>query len=233
MSQQTPMKNIDRRGFLAGMSMLGACATLDLLAPVVAAQTTANNGTRLVMLGTQGGPNFNEQRKECSSAVVVDGRIYLVDCGYGALGALKASGLGFRGVGNIFLTHLHDDHVSDLAALLTHQWTDGRVDPNLVLGPYGTKRLVEAAIAFAAANAEIRLVDEARSVKPSKIFSARDIQPAATPAQIFSDDRVKVSSVENTHFPESTKKAVPYRSVSYRFDARNRSITISGDTAYS
>ena len=213
--------------------MLGACSTLDLLAPAFAAQTNANSGTRLVMLGTQGGPNFNEQRGECSSAVVVDGRIYLVDCGYGTLGALKASGLGFRGVGNVFLTHLHDDHVSDLAALLSHQWTDGRVDPNLVIGPYGTKRLVEAAIAFATANTEIRLVDEARSVKPSKIFSGRDIQPTVTPTQVFSDDRVKVSSVENTHFPESTKKAVPYRSVSYRFDARNRSITISGDTAYS
>lgn len=230
---RTKPKHIDRRGFLAGMSMLGACSTLDLLAPAFAAQTNANSGTRLVMLGTQGGPNFNEQRGECSSAVVVDGRIYLVDCGYGTLGALKASGLGFRGVGNVFLTHLHDDHVSDLAALLSHQWTDGRVDPNLVIGPYGTKRLVEAAIAFATANTEIRLVDEARSVKPSKIFSGRDIQPTVTPTQVFSDDRVKVSSVENTHFPESTKKAVPYRSVSYRFDARNRSITISGDTAYS
>jgi ribonuclease BN (tRNA processing enzyme) len=229
----TKLKHIDRRGFIAGMSMLGACATLDRLAPAAAAQTNANSGTRLVMLGTQGGPNFNEQRKECSSAVVVDGRIYLVDCGYGALGQLKASGLGFRGVGNVFLTHLHDDHVSDLAALLSHQWTDGRVDPNVVIGPYGTKRLVEAAIAFAAANTEIRLVDEARSVKPAQIFSGRDIQPTAMPAQVFSDDRVRVSAVENAHFPESTKKRVPYRSVSYRFDARNRSIVISGDTAYS
>jgi ribonuclease BN (tRNA processing enzyme) len=230
----TKLKNMDRREFLASMSLLGACATLDPSASAAAeAQTDANSGTRLVMLGTQGGPNFNEQRKESSNAIVVDGRIYLVDCGYGALGALRASGLGFRGVGNVFLTHLHDDHVSDLAALLSHQWTDGRVDPNLIIGPYGTKRLVDAAIAFADANTRIRLVDESRSVKPSRIFSARDIQPKATPAQVFADDRVKVSSVENTHFPENTKKAVPYRSVSYRFDARNRSITISGDTAYS
>jgi len=229
----TSPKNISRRGFLAGISMFGACATFDKFAPAAAAQTTDNGGTRLILLGTQGGPNFNEQRRECANAIVVDGRIYLVDCGYGALGALKASGLGFRGIGNVFLTHLHDDHVSDLAALLSHQWTDGRVDPNLVIGPYGTKRLVEAAIAFGTANAEIRLVDEARSVKPSSIFSGRDIQATAAPTEIFSDARVKVSSVENTHFPESTKKVVPYRSVSYRFDTRSRSITISGDTAFS
>ena len=230
---RTKPKNVDRRDFLAGLSILGACATLNLLSIRAEGQTNVNRGTRLVLLGTQGGPNFNETRKECANALVVDGKIYLVDCGYGALGALKASGLGFRDVGNIFLTHLHDDHVSDLAALLSHQWTDGRTDPNLVIGPYGTKRLVEAAIAFASANTEIRLVDEARSVRPSSIFSGRDIEPTAAPKLVFSDNRVKVSSVENAHFPESTRKVIPFRSVSYRFDTPNRSITISGDTAYS
>jgi ribonuclease BN (tRNA processing enzyme) len=231
---------INRRGFLAGLAGCGSVARLGLgggfgLATMGAAAQApiSSNGTHLVLLGTQGGPNFNAERTECSNVVVVDGRPYLVDCGYGALGRLKESGLGFRDIGNVFLTHLHDDHTSDLAALLSHQWTDGRLDPNLIIGPYGTERLVEAALAFSSANAAIRLTDEARSVKPADIFSGRDIQATTAPTEVFADDRVTVTSVENTHFPESTKQAVPYRSVSYRFDTRNRSITISGDTAYS
>src|SRR6185436_18799464 len=47
------------------------------------------------------------------------------------------------------------------------------------------------------------------------------------------DERVTVRSVENTHFPDESKQKTPYRSVAYRFDARGRSIVISGDTGYS
>jgi ribonuclease BN (tRNA processing enzyme) len=230
---------IDRRSFLGGLSALaslgGTAGSLGLLGARAAAQTTGPDakGAALVLLGTQGGPNFNAERNECSSAVVVDGRPYLIDCGYGALGALRESGLGFRDLSTIFITHLHDDHTADLPALLTHQWTDGRVDPTVVYGPYGTKRMVEAALSFSQANAEIRLVDEDRSVFPGDIFSAIDIEATAAPTEVFADDRVTVSSVENTHFPPSTKTELPYRSVSYRFDTRDRSITISGDTAYS
>ena len=192
-----------------------------------------DSGTHLLLLGTQGGPNFNANRGECANAIVVDGRIYLVDCGYGAMMSLRKSGLNFRDAGNVFLTHLHDDHVGDLAALLSHQWTDGRIDPTLVIGTHGTEALVEASLSFARANTDIRLVDEARSVEPRDIFSGRDIDAPPAPAEIYTDDRVRVSAVENTHFPEYAKERMPYRSVSYRFDTADRSIVVSGDTAYS
>jgi ribonuclease BN (tRNA processing enzyme) len=222
-------------GGAGALARLGLGGSLGLTAWGSRAQETgvAASGTYLVLLGTQGGPNFNAERNECSSAVVVDGRVYLVDCGYGSLGALRESGLGFREVDNIFLTHLHDDHTSDLPALLSHQWTDGRLDRTRITGPYGTESMVAAALEFFRANTEIRLADEDRSVQPADIFSARDIAATATPTEVLADDRVTVSSVENTHFPESAKNSFPYRSVSYRFDSRNRSVTISGDTNYS
>jgi ribonuclease BN (tRNA processing enzyme) len=102
-----------------------------------------------------------------------------------------------------------------------------------VLGPYGTEKLVDAALAFAEANTVIRLADEDRSVEPEDIFSGRDIDVTAAPTEVFADDLVTVSSVENTHFPEASKDKFRYRAVSYRIDSRDRSITISGDTAYS
>lgn len=232
---------IDRRRFLAGLAAsgasarLGAGALLGLTGSVACAQRDAatGNGTELVLLGTQGGPNFRPARKECSSAVVVDGQIYLVDCGYGTLGRLGETDLNFREIGQIFLTHLHDDHTSDLSALLSHQWTGGRILPTEIIGPYGTENLVEAAVAYAQANTEIRLVDEDRSLLPAQMWIGRDIEATSTPTEVYADAHVAVSSVENTHFPESARQQLPYRAVSYRLDSSDRSITISGDTAYS
>jgi ribonuclease BN (tRNA processing enzyme) len=190
-------------------------------------------GARLVLLGTQGGPNYNATRGEAANAIVVDGQPYLVDCGYGTLAALKKAGVNHRQIARIFLTHLHDDHTADLAALLNRQWTDGRVDPVTVAGPFGTRRMVEAAIAFGEANAAIRLVDEARTVKPADMFRGQDLEARATPGEVYRDERVTVRSVENTHYPVESKQKMPYRSVAYRIDARGRSFVISGDTAYS
>jgi len=221
-------KSIDRRQFIGGAAGLGS--VIGLTGALSHAQSA---GTRLILLGTQGGPNFNAGRNECGNAIVVDGRIYVVDMGYGSLGAIAESGLNYREVGHVFLTHLHDDHTSDVAALLSHQWTGGRIEPTEVIGPYGTARLVQASLAYAEANTAIRLVDEARSVQPADLFSGRDIDALEAPLEIFADDLVTVTCVENTHFPESATAVLPYRAVSYRFDSRDRSITISGDTNYS
>jgi len=190
-------------------------------------------GDRLILLGTQGGPNYLPQRSESGNALVVDGVTYLVDCGYGTLGALIEAGLHYLDLDNVFITHLHDDHTADLAALLSHQWTTGRVAPTTVHGPYGTQALVEAAVAFGAANAAIRLVDEARSVEPADLFRGVDVAASREPVEIFQDERVRVSAVENTHYPEASREAMPHRSVAYRFDTPYRSIVFSGDTAYS
>ena len=202
-------------------------------APFGALAQAPTAGARLVLLGTQGGPNYNATRGEAANAIIVDGQPYLVDCGYGTLAALKKAAVNHRQIARIFLTHLHDDHTADLAALLNRQWTDGRVDPVIVAGPFGTRRMVEAAIAFGEANAAIRLVDEARTVKPADMFRGQDLEARATPGEVYRDERLTVRSVENTHYPVESKQKMPYRSVAYRVDARNRSFVISGDTAYS
>jgi ribonuclease BN (tRNA processing enzyme) len=237
-------RRVARRHVLEGFLRLGVLGTVGRLAVPFAAQLAigtaraegdalAAPGTHLLLLGTQGGPNFNPTRNETASAVVVDGTTYLIDCGYGALGALRKAGVNFRDIGHVFLSHLHDDHTADLAAFLSHQWTDGRITPTVVIGPYGTKNMVKAALAFSSANTAIRLVDEARSVKPSDIFHGKDIAATTMPLAVYSDDKVRVSSIENTHFPESSKRRMPYRSLAYRFDTANRSIAFSGDTTYS
>jgi ribonuclease BN (tRNA processing enzyme) len=214
---------------------IGAGTVTASAPPLAAAQAGGgfSAGVRLVLLGTQGGPNYTGARGEQANALLVDGQPYLVDCGYGALAALKKAGVNHRQIAQVFITHLHDDHTADLPALLVRQWTDGRVQPTTVIGPYGTAKMVAAVVAFGEANAAIRLVDEARTVKPAEMFMARDIAATAAPAEVFRDERVTVRAVENTHYPAESKARMPYRSVAYRFDARGRAIVISGDTAYS
>jgi ribonuclease BN (tRNA processing enzyme) len=188
---------------------------------------------QLLLLGTQGGPNYNWSRGETASLLLVDGTPYLVDCGYGTLRALIGSGTSYLSIGNIFLTHLHDDHTADLPALLSHQWTQGRVLPTTVYGPYGTEELVEAAVAYNKISAEIRLVDEARTLDPASVFSGVSAAAQASPLQVFDDGRVRASCVENTHYPDEAKSRMPHRALSWRFDCPGRSIVVSGDTTYS
>jgi len=226
-------------GAAAGASILrnGPGGAAEILAQAGAAGAQAplvNTGTRLIMLGTQGGPNVNVTRAQTANVVLAEGTPYLVDCGYGAVRSLAEAGITLGTVQNIFLSHLHDDHTADLAALLSFKWTGGNTNPQpvAVYGPYGTKAMVEGAITFFKANVAIRMVDEGRTIKPESIFTGHDLS-AATVTEVFRDSRVTVKAVENTHFPERAKAKMPYRSFAYRFDTPSRSYVFSGDTAYS
>jgi ribonuclease BN (tRNA processing enzyme) len=202
-------------------------------APVRPDATRARAGSWLVLLGTHGGPGIDLTRAQTASVVMVDGRPYLIDCGYGALRQLVASHVGYLGLDRIFLTHLHDDHTGDLAALMSFQWTNGKTAPTDIYGPYGTAQMVQAALNYFHANVAIRTVDEGRTIDPQQQFHGHDVPAVAQPQRIFSDERVEVSAVENAHYPPRSIARMPYRSIALRFDSRQRSIAFSGDTAYS
>jgi ribonuclease BN (tRNA processing enzyme) len=238
-SRRALLKNmVKAAGFGAGVSLISPSLFGQARAGVRgargAAATPAPKGSSLVMLGTQGGPSVNLSRGETASAVVVDGQPYLVDCGYGTLRALVQAGIRFADIGAVFVTHLHDDHTADVAALLTHKWTGGSNNPRptVVYGPFGSRAMVEGAIAFFKGNTEIRIVDEGRTVRPESVFSGQDLS-APKVTEVFRDSRVTVKAVENAHFPERAKEKMPYRSLAYRFDMADRSMVFSGDTAYS
>ena len=106
------LARLARRRFLM-QAAAGAAAALSW--PVSAAETS---GLRAMLLGTQGGPNFNLERGESASVLILDKRLILVDCGYGMLAALVKANLNYRDVSQVFLTHLHDDHVADVVSLM-------------------------------------------------------------------------------------------------------------------
>jgi len=190
-------------------------------------------GTWLVLLGTRAGPGIDITRGQTGSAVVVDGRPYLVDCGYGTLRQLVASNVGYLQISTIFFTHLHDDHTGDVPALLSFQWTNGKTTVTDAYGPFGTNRLIAASVAVIRSNVEIRTADEGRTVDADAQFHGHDVSAADAPIQVFKDDRITVTAIENTHFPPRSKAKMMHRSLALRLDTKDRSIVFAGDTAYS
>jgi ribonuclease BN (tRNA processing enzyme) len=79
-------------------------------------------------------------RAGISSALVVGGHVFLVDCGRGSPSAFADAGLDFARLRAILLTHFHADHTGDLAGMLLYPWgvrvgDDGPLAPILVYGP--------------------------------------------------------------------------------------------------
>jgi ribonuclease BN (tRNA processing enzyme) len=94
----------------------------------------------LVLLGTAGAPMPVPGRLGISSAVIVDGRVFVIDCGRGSPTAFIDAGLDFRRLEGIFITHLHADHTGDLAGMLLYPWgvragDSGPLTPIQVYGP--------------------------------------------------------------------------------------------------
>jgi ribonuclease BN (tRNA processing enzyme) len=83
--------------------------------------TDDTSGTRLVLLGTAGGPLPSPLRSGIAQAVVVAGRVYLVDCGGGVTRQLRRARL-LRHLHQVFLTHLHSDHDCDYFNLFLLGW---------------------------------------------------------------------------------------------------------------
>ncbi|MFD3561264.1 MBL fold metallo-hydrolase [Streptomyces sp. NPDC058686] len=73
----------------------------------------AGNGDRLVLLGTAGGPPPEVDRTGIASALVIGDRVYLVDCGRSAVTQYGRSGLKYKNLKSVFITHLHADHIAD------------------------------------------------------------------------------------------------------------------------
>ena len=109
--------------------------------------------TELVLLGTAGAPMPMAGRAGISSALIVDERVFVIDCGRGSPSAFADAGLDFSRLEAIFLTHLHADHAGDLPGMLLYPWggrvgDDGPLPPIRVYGPAQPRALPAGDAAF-------------------------------------------------------------------------------------
>lgn len=179
-------------------------------------------GTRLILLGTRGGPRVGATgRSNPSNLILINDVPYIIDCGYGTSRQLLAAGVAHNRVRYIFITHHHSDHNIEYGTLFYNAWVTGlsvRID---AYGPTGTEKMARDFFSYMKHDIDVRIEDEGRP-DPRKMIFAHDIKPGT----VLQDDAVKVSAVLVPH--PLVKEAY-----AYRFDAKDRSIVISGDTAYS
>src|SRR5262249_20875322 len=218
---------LPRRQFLHLAAGAGA---LSAVSRIARAQTSAptKGTTRLITLGTRGGPNPTVWRSQSSNILIVNGSFYIIDAGDGVTRRLTRAKIGFRDIDTIFITHPHSDHTAGLPALMTVQYDSIRTKPVNVYGPPGTEETVKGILPFLDVNSEVRMGDGPRTVLASKIFSGHNKQPGV----IFQDANIKVTAVENSHFnfPAGSPAYDKYKSYALRFDTADRSIVFTGDT---
>lgn len=208
-------------------TILVALATCALSKETRAQSQPVEHSTRLVTLGTAGGPLPQKKRAQSSNLLIVRGRSYLVDAGDDVTRRIVQAGADFLKVDHIFITHAHSDHTMGLATLLVSNWEYQRSAPMDIYGPPGTEALVRGAIQYLTPNEEIRW-SEGKRAPMAGVFHAHD----AAPGVVFQDDAVKVLAAENTHFhfASGSPGYGKYKSYSYRFETPGRVIVFTGDT---
>lgn len=189
-----------------------------------------SEGTRLITLGTSGGPPPRAHRAQSSNLLTVNGTHYVVDAGDGAARRIAKAGVNVREIGTIFITHHHDDHTAGLGTLLSVAWDQQRTKPIHVYGPPRTEELVNAAVQYFGISAEIRIADGGRSVPISNVFLGHDVGTG----MIYQDANIKVTAVKNSHFAfHEGLAAGKHKSYAYRFETPDRVIVFTGDTGAS
>src|SRR5687768_2036481 len=202
---------INRREFFAGVSMVAAAAR---------SFAGQSGRTRLVLLGTGGGPRPRTASSASAQVIVSNGVAYVIDCGDGVARQMAFAGVPLASLRHLFITHQHSDHTADYGNLIWLAWTAGlssRVD---AWGPPPLERMTRLFLEMNQSDIDIRIANEGR-VPLAPLVRVNEVRESGP---VMADDNLRVTATLVDHPP-----VVP--AFAYRFDAADRSIVISGDTA--
>jgi ribonuclease BN (tRNA processing enzyme) len=203
-----------RRAFLAA----GAASCGALLAPTARSSEAAR--TRLILLGTGGGPRPRKASSGSAQVIVSGDRAYVVDCGDGVARQLAFAGVPLASVRHVFLTHHHSDHNADYGNLLWLAWTAGLASRVDTWGPPPLERMTRLFFEMNATDIDARTANEGRVPLPPLVHPHELTEGGL----VLQDDRLKVTAALVHHPPMA-------HAFAFRFDGADRSIVISGDTA--
>ncbi len=184
-----------------------------------------SDSTKVVMLGT-GTPNADPERSGPAVAIIAGDKAYLVDAGTGimrrAAQAARDKGLTAlepKRLDIVFITHLHSDHTIGLPDVIHTGWVAERPGALRLYGLPGIREM--AAHLTAAWSDDIRI--RTKGPQPSIAAGWKVLARVVRPGVVYRDSNVTVTAF-----------AVPHTNwkfaFGYRFDTKDRSIVVSGDT---
>jgi ribonuclease BN (tRNA processing enzyme) len=210
------MPRCNRRAFLAGtVTLLGAFSQ-----PYRSEGQTTR--TRLILLGTGGGPRPRKASSAAAQVIIKDSAAYVIDCGNGVARQLVFADVPLPTLRHIFLTHQHSDHNADYGNLIWLAWATGLRTQVDTWGPPPLAKMTRLFFEMNAYDIHTRIADEGR-VPLEPLVHVHELHQGGL---VMRDDQMTVRATNVDHPP-----VVP--SFAYRFDAADRSIVISGDTARS
>ncbi|TYC89713.1 MBL fold metallo-hydrolase [Novosphingobium sp. BW1] len=209
-------------GAAGAMLALPGARLLAQTGPAGTTDSASEKGARLVLLGTKGGPRVGGKRSNPANAIVVDGNVYIIDCGMGVTAQAFKAGLDMAKMRAIFISHMHSDHELEFGNLIYNTWVAG--DLRTRIDAYGPKGLADMARNYWATHSSdihTRIADEGRK-DPATLLAVHEFE--GKEGLVMDDGVVRVTALTTPH--------PPLRDLAYRFDTPYGSIVISGDTAY-
>ncbi|RUM55100.1 MAG: MBL fold metallo-hydrolase [Marinomonas sp.] len=184
--------------------------------------------TQVVTLGT-GTPVTNPERVGSATAVVYNDKAYLFDIGPGAVHrTIQAAANGFpqlhpTKIENLFITHLHSDHILDYGELASTLWwrRDNQIS---VFGPKGIQAMTNGYYDMLQVDLDLRL-HGLQPVKNPELYKTK-VTEYEHGGWVFKDGDVTIEAFDVPHGDIEP-------AFGYKITTPDKSIVISGDTGYS
>ena len=172
-------------------------------------------------------PLPHPRRAETCILINAGGSYYVIDVGDGSASNLRSYGVNLGKIKAVLLTHLHSDHISDLADIHMGTWiAQSRTKRLDVYGPSGVEFVTKGFEDAYKLDFKYRNEHHGDEVAPINIVGFDPHPVDLLNPVVINENGLKVTAFKVPHDP--VKPAL-----GYRFDFKGRSIVISGDTSYS
>jgi ribonuclease Z len=161
----------------------------------------------IVFLGTSASAP-SAKRGLAAQVVKRDEFRFLIDCGEGTQRQILQSGIGFKHLENILITHGHLDHILGLAGLLsTFMRWEAIGELNIYGGRWALDRIKDLLYGVVLRGAQSPMPINLREIKPGVFFEADGFSVSAFPVYHRGSDSLGFRFEERAHRPFLPEKA--------------------------